>query len=281
MRKVLTVCAILAMASFPVRGQKIETEKPGRDQIVHVQTAMNHLTVVEVGEPAMPVASGSSAFRIEWRENKVFIQPTEPNVATNLFIWTASRRLNYELEPAGSVETMDFAIDQPGTGILSTRPIAPAAIVEPKPSTDAMLGGRPVRMNSFKEPKGRVLIFLKDVFEQNHQFFIRYAIRNGSSRAYAPGRPQVFVLNGQSWSGLTGLANHQLTKEETNSLKITQQQTVEVFDAQLRSPRVEPGQETVGVVGLTLPAKKTDGPTVLRLFFSSDGTGPVSATLVL
>ena len=281
MRKVLTTCAIMALAALSARSQKIETQKPDRDQIVHVQTAINHLTVVEVGEPVVTVAAGSSAFKIEWRENKVFIQPTEPNVATNLFIWTASRRLSYELEPAGSIETMDFAIDQPGIGILPPQPIAPAAIVEPKPSTDAMLGGRPVRMNSFKEPKGRVIVLIKDVFEQNHQFFIRYAVRNGSSRAYAPGRPQVFVLNGKSWSGLSGLANHQLTIEETNSLKVTQQQTIEIFDAQLRSPRVEPGQETVGVIGLTLPAKKTDGRTVLRLFFPSDGTGPVSATMVL
>ena len=281
MRRVLTVCAILAMASFPVRGQKIETEKPDRDQIVHVQTAMNHLTVVEVGEPVVTVAAGSSAFKIEWRENKVFIQPTEPNVATNLFIWTASRRLNYELEPAGSVEAMDFAIDQPQIEILPTHPIAPAAIVEPKPSTDAMLGGRPVRMNRFKEPKGRVLIFLKDVFEQNHQFFIRYAVRNGSSKAYTPGRPQVFIVNVRPSDGLNRLENYQITNEEAKSFKFAQQQTVEVFDAELRSPRVEPGQETVGVVGLTLPAKKTDGPTVLRLFFPSDGTGPVSATLVL
>jgi len=31
-------------------------------------------------------------FKVRWRENKVFIQPTEQNVATNLFVWTASGR---------------------------------------------------------------------------------------------------------------------------------------------------------------------------------------------
>jgi len=110
---ILTVCMIVAVALLPAWAQRIETYKSDRERIVRVQTALNHLTVIEVGEPVLTVAAGSSAFKIEWRENKVFIQPTEPDLATNLFIWTASGRLNYELEPAGSVEAMDFAIDHP------------------------------------------------------------------------------------------------------------------------------------------------------------------------
>ncbi len=39
-------------------------------------------------------------------------QGFEPDASTNLFIWTTSERLNYELEPAGAVATMDFAVDQ-------------------------------------------------------------------------------------------------------------------------------------------------------------------------
>ena len=64
-------------------------------------------------------------------------------------------------------------------------------------------------------------------------------------------------------------------------LKSTDQKPLEIFDAQLRSPRVEPGKEIVGVVGVKLPAAKSDGPTVLRLLFPADGNGPISATLVL
>ena len=73
--------------------------------------SLNHLTVIEVVEPVVEVAAGSPSFKVEWRENKVFVQPTEADAATNLFIWTASQRLNYELEPAGSVGAMDFAVD--------------------------------------------------------------------------------------------------------------------------------------------------------------------------
>ena len=95
MKKLTIMCAALAVLGLPAWAQKIETQKPDRNRIVRVQTALNHLTVIEVGEPVTTVAAGSSAFKIEWRENKVFVQPTEPSAATNLFIWTVSGRLNY------------------------------------------------------------------------------------------------------------------------------------------------------------------------------------------
>ena len=103
---------MLAAVFVPAVAQKIETETSDRTRIVHLKTALNHLTVIEVGEPVVQVAAGSPAFKVEWRENKVFVQPTEADAATNLFIWTANQRLNYELEPAGSVANMDFAVDQ-------------------------------------------------------------------------------------------------------------------------------------------------------------------------
>ena len=77
--------------------------------------------MIELGEPVTQVAAGSSSFKIEWRENKVFIQPLEPGATTNLFIWTASGRLSYELVPAGSVEQMHFAIDQDPTTVQAKR----------------------------------------------------------------------------------------------------------------------------------------------------------------
>ncbi len=92
----LSFVAVTALA-WPVWGQKVEVQKPDRGQILHVQTALNHLTVLEMTEAVSTVAVGSPVFKVEWRENKVFIQPTEPNVATNLFVWTASGRFNYEL----------------------------------------------------------------------------------------------------------------------------------------------------------------------------------------
>jgi len=122
------VLAAFLFIPAPVRSQRVTAQKSDRNQVVHLHTALNHLTVIEVGEPVMSVAAGSPTFKVEWRENKVYIQPTEENISTNLFIWTASGRFNYELEPAGDVQQMDFAVDDP-----PSEPPKPQATKEPGP----------------------------------------------------------------------------------------------------------------------------------------------------
>src|SRR5271166_1816343 len=204
MQRFLGGLMILALA-VPSWAQKIETATPSRDRVVPIHTALDHLTVIEVGEPVVTVAAGSAAFKVEWRDNKVFIEPTEPGVSTNLFIWTASSRLNYEIESAGEVGKMDFAIDYP-----RQLPPPPAAkVANPSlshvgggdPLTKSyeigpMLGGRPVHSESVKPSGHGVDVFLKDLFEQNGTLFIRYQIRNNSNGVYVPGIPRVFALNG-------------------------------------------------------------------------------------
>src|ERR1700689_1376712 len=130
----------LTLAVPPTPAQKIDTETASREHVVRVQTAMNHLTVIEVGEPVTTVAVGSpQSFKVERRENKVFIQPLQENVATNLFIWTVSSRLSYELVPAVSdAAQMDFAIDyrqlQPQAQVTKPKPPEPVAVVSTVPS---------------------------------------------------------------------------------------------------------------------------------------------------
>src|SRR5437867_12266008 len=86
--------------------QRIETQYPDRAKVTRVETAMNHLTVIELAEPVTLAAAGSPLFKIERRDNKVFIQPLEDGSSTNLFVWTASRRWTYELLPAFPPATM-------------------------------------------------------------------------------------------------------------------------------------------------------------------------------
>jgi hypothetical protein len=281
MRRILAALVTLATIMGSARGQKIETQKPDKDRIVHVQTALNHLTIIEVSEPVTMVAAGSEAFKVEWRENKVFVRPTEPNAATNLFIWTASGRLNYELEPAGPITGMDFAIDQPSA---RPKPLKPSVVTqgqEQRAPIDVLMSGRPVRMDKFKEPKNRVVVLLKDTFRKDNELFIRYAIRNDSKETYDPGRPRVVTLGAEDPAKLYRRANSQLTDDEAEGLEKAAENPVEVLDTSLRSTHVEPGQETVGVVGVELSAAKAGAPAVLRLMFPTDGNGPVTATLVL
>ena len=281
---------IVLILAVPLWGQKIETATPNRERVVPIHTALDHLTVIEVGEPVVTVAAGSAAFKVEWRDNKVFIEPTEPGVSTNLFIWTASSRLNYELESAGEVGMMDFAIDYP-----KPTPVPPAAkVTNPSQShvgsgdlsarsyqIGPMLGGRPVHSELVRPSGHGVDVFLKDLFEQNGTLFIRYQIRNNSKDVYVPGLPRVFALNGIHFSqSLIGRENSQLSGAEAQRLKADGQAPLPVVDGKLRSVQLAPGEETVGVVEVKLPPPSQKA-NVLRIDFSQDGRGPVPAMLVL
>ena len=282
MNKILISFVAVAALSWPARGQKVEVQKPGRGQILHVQTALNHLTVVEMTEAVSTVAVGSPVFKVEWRENKVFIQPTEQNVATNLFVWTASGRLNYELDPAGSVPQMDFAIDQP----VADPPIAPLSANRlGKPSgpspAEVLIEAKPVRLNGSISDKNRVAVYLTDLLDHDGQIFIRYTIRNRTQKAYVPGAPQVVALNAPRYrESLFALSNSQLSADDAARLKCSGETAIEVANGEIRASQIEPGQETAGIVAIKLPPMHAK-PTVLRLTFLGSPKGPINATLVL
>ena len=282
MNKICLSFLVVTALSRSASGQKVEVQKPDRGQILHVQTALNHLTVLEMTEPVSTVAVGSPVFRVEWCENKVFIQPTEPNVATNLFVWTASGRLNYELDPAGSVLQMDFAIDQP----VADPPIVPlSANQSGRPSSpspaEVLIDAKPVRLYGSSSDKNRVAVYLTDLLEHDGQIFIRYTIRNQTQKAYVPGAPQVVALNAPRYrESLYPLSNSQLSPDAAARLKCSGETPIEVAKGEIRSPQIEPGQETAGVVAIKLPPVHAK-PTVIRLTFLGSPKGPINATLVL
>ena len=269
MKRIALTLVVLASTLVPAVAQKIATETSDRTRIVHLKTSLNHLTVIEVGEPVVEVAAGSPSFKVEWRENKVFVEPTEADAAGNLFIWTATQRLNYELEPAGSVETMDFAVDQ--APVHTAEPVKPAStssVAPISPSfTELLLAGRPVRMLPSKQRASKpVEVWISDVYEKDGRLLIRYAVCNHSAQPYSIETPQVYQLDGvRSPQSLYGFVNSQLGDEQIGKLKVKQETPVKVVDGQLQSARIAPGEEVVGVVALQVASGPN--PTVLRLRF--------------
>lgn len=268
--------------AWPAWGQKVETQKPDRETVIHLQTALNHLTVLEMTEPVSTVAVGSPVFKVEWRENKVFIEPTEPDVATNLFVWTASGRFNYELEPAGGVAQMIFAIDQPAVDppkvpASMNRPGDPG---EPFPAA-VLLAAKPVRLLGRVSEKNRVAVYVTDLLEQDGTAFIRYTIRNGTKRGYVPGTPRSVAIKAPWFrESLYTLKGSELGSNEASRMKSRGETTLEVAKDTIRSSRLEPGQETAGMVAIKIPPERTE-PLVVRLIFLASSNGPVGATLVL
>ena len=282
-KQMLYALIVLVAAALPAFGQKVVTQKPGSTAITRVETALNHLTVVELAEPVLSVASGSQAFRVEWRQNKVFIEPTEASVSTNLFIWTKSGRLNYELEPAGQVAQMDFAIDQP--------PVAPPAIkalaAKRDPSSRekrmeaALLDAKPVQMSDYKAQWNRVQLLIKDIVRGDGRLLIRYAILNSTNRLFEIANPQVLLLESpRSPISLIPQRNSQLPDSEAVRIESNGQIALDVIHQEVETGKVKPGEEAVGIIEVKAPASG-QGPTVLRLVLPDNTNGEISATFVL
>lgn len=273
----ILIITMLVTATIPLHGQKIERETNDASQIVHLKTALNHLTVIELREPVIQVATGSQSFKVEWRENKVFVQPTEADASTNLFIWTASKRRNYELEPAGAVASMDFAVDQIPLPVAQSKP---ASVTPPQPSpTEVLLAGKPVRLESARPSRKPVEVVIRDLYEGDGRVLVRYAVRNRGTHAYDVTTPQVYALTGARYpQSLYSLVDSQLGDHEAARLTIKQETQVPVLEGHVQSPHLAPGQESVGVVALRLPTSTE--PTVLRFQFARDDREQIAAILV-
>ncbi|MBV9340279.1 MAG: hypothetical protein JO159_05235 [Acidobacteria bacterium] len=284
MRHAALTFAILASSFVPGVSQKIEKENADRSRVVHLKTALDHLTVIELREPVLQVASGSPAFKIEWRENKVFIQPTEADTATNLFIWTASQRLNYELEPAGSVAEMDFAVDR------DPPPSTPASASNTRPErnvADLLLEAQPVRMMPGNHDRLKLVdVWISDVYQKQGQLLVRYTVFNHGQRAYAIDVPRVFQLDAiRSPQSLYNLVNSQLDDRQASRLRPKRRMRVNVLDQKMEADSIAPGEHATGIVSLEVQRNRE--PTVLCFQFprareaaASEGERRVNAFLV-
>ena len=280
------IMALAIAATTTVYAQKIETEKSDRHKVIRVETAPNHLSIIELADPVTEVAAGSSSFKIEWRGNKVFVQPLDPEATTNLFIWTASERLSYELVPAHSVAEMDFAIDQepspkPVKTALSQKPVVnPRAAQDAKLANAMLFASTPVRLAGHPKNLDRVQIILNDVYREKDCVYVRYEIQNKGKTTYIPAAPGVFSLRSpHPSSSLYPLSKTQLVG---NTIRVKSQglSPVTVVSAQTRDKAIAPGSTAWGLVAFELPPR-TDRPTVVKFAFPSDGAGEVSALLVL
>lgn len=273
--------AIFAVASLAVYGQKIETEKADRTKITRLATAENHLSVLEFGEPVKEVAVGSSSFKVEWRENKVFVQPLEPGAATNLFVWTASGRQNYELVPANSVADMEFAIDEEPMKVVTKPAPVPVASSPPKIPSAMLMESTPVKLVGSAKNHRSVEVILEDIYKKDGRVYLRYAIANAGRRAYVSGVPSIFALiSPRTQQSIMPLANTQLAGDF--QIRWKGEAIVPVTQQETQGSVLAPGQTAHGVVAFDIPKTDARGQrAVITLRFPNDGVSAVDAFLVL
>ena len=255
-----------------------QSSTPSPNAVVHVATALNHLTVLEFHEPVTMAAAGSSDFQIEREANKVFVKPIKSGAATDLFVWTASRRFAYELEITQEVKDLNFAID-------NAQP-APAPAPKPVVATDtdqfadvvltrALLGAEEIKQRSPRKAKGQVSVRVEQVVHTRSTVYIHYTIKNNSGLSYRMNMPQAYQLQiDDSPISLASLAHTQLDRSTLEELGDTPELALPVAHAEAEADDLHPGETTQGVLSIR---KDLKSPAVVQLVFG-DG---VKAAFVL
>jgi Conjugal transfer protein len=276
MKRTVSLILIYSFCATAALSQQSGTPSP--NAVVHVATALNHVTVLEFHEPVTMAAAGSSDFQIEREANKVFVKPIKSGAATDLFVWTASRRFAYELEITQEVKDMNFAID---TAQPAPTP-APKPVVETDTDqfadvvlTRALMGAEEIKQRSARKAKRQVSVRVERVFRTRSTVYIHYTIENNSGLFYRVNTPQAYQLHiDDSPISLASLAHTQLDRAMLEELGDTQELALPVAHAEAEADDLHPGEMTQGVVSIR---KDLKSPAVVQLVFG-DG---VKAVFVL
>ena len=271
--------AILATASLAVIAE--DNSQPNRRDIQHLATALDHITVLEFGEPVTQAAAGSSAFNIEWRQNKVLIKPTKPGASTDLFVWTASRRFAYELDPPGEAKNMNYAVDNPATvskPVPSPTPDAQMAEIADMVLTRAFLGADRIDSSAVKDRRGRVVVRVEDVFRSANGIYVRYSLSNLTAQPYRVQKPNISQLSSlHTHVSLMGLQNSQLDSAMIDKVRGAKRNPLSVVSSEVGKDNLGPGETTRGV---TVLREQFTSSVVLELAFADAGGRHVTGVFI-
>lgn len=256
-------------------------------QIRHVETSLNHLTVLEFGESVTTLAvADPDSFQIERHDDKVFIKPLRGGVSTNLFVWTATRELSYELDPAGQLGQMDVMVrSEPAPNSkVSTQASADPSDAEIRKIaslvlTQAMLGVEDIVHDPEKRAAGRVQVDLEQVYRAKDRIYIRYSVANQTRESFRITAPEVYAaVPSVQPIALLSLKNHQITSHTFRAFKTKRGSDVDV-EADSATRDLGPGEKASGVI--SIGASAGSSPQMYQLNFGSDRSGPLKLEAVL
>lgn len=257
-------------------GQQATLSPAASSEVIHVATALDHLTVLEFGEPVTMAAAGSSEFQVERREDKVFVKPLKQGAATDLFVWTASRRFAYELESPGEVKDMNFALDERVKEPLpAARPtleeIADTVLIQ------ALLGAQRIDHSSIKDERSHPTPRIEQVFRTRNTTYIHYSIKNSTERRFEIAEPTACEVDAlQPRVSPFALHHLQLDDSVVRRLGVLHLRPLQIVRSQLQRKELDPGEETQGVITVR---EQFASPAIVQLVFGPFG-GSATATVV-
>jgi hypothetical protein len=270
----------MALFAFTAKAQNINFQ-----DIQHIHTALNHLTVIDLGEPIQFLAAADpDSFQIERAGDKVLLQPLKESATTNLILWTASRQISYELDAAGDVAKMNVlvrnlpasaqtAVDAPSA--KERQQIAAAA------TTQAMLGAQDiVAEQAVKVTTTEVSVSLLRVLRTGEGTYLQYQIVNHSTTPFRVTTPSITLLSpSQTPVSLFALRNHQLSPQTLGGFKAKPDGTATSVAGESVQTDVLPGASTTGYV--MVHADSSTAPEIYQLNFGSSASGSLIQTVVI
>ena len=259
-----------------------------QSQIRHIETSLNHLTVLEFGESVTTLAvADPDSFKVERHEDKVFVMPLKEGVSTNLFIWTASRELSYELDPAGQLAAMDVLVrTAPGPNARTTSDAAAVpsdAEIRKIASlvlTQAMMGVEDIARDPSKRTTDRVEISLDQVYRAKDRLYIRYSVTNLGKTPFRVTTPDIdSPLPTAQPISLVSLKDHQISPQTFASFKAKPGTSLPVLEGDAMTRDLAPGEKTTGVISVGCGAG--NAPQLFQLNFGADQGGPLLVQAVL
>ena len=261
---------VYSLSALPLCAQQPDVPA---ENVLHVATSLNHLTVLEFHEPVTMAAAGSSDFQIERQDNKVFVKPTKPGASTDLLVWAGSHRFAYELETTPEVKNMNFAID-------AAIPAPPPAVTSSADEladmmlTRAFLGAIAIQ-NKHRVSEDQVSVRIEQVFRTRSTIYVHYLIENNRSTSYRLDTPSAFELKpSHSPISLASFAHTQLDERAVRRLGQAEALPLMIARNESEQRELEAGSSTEGVLAIREDLKS---PTVVQLVFD----GELKATFVL
>ena len=267
---------ILAAAS-PVLAQ----ERAPLAKVIHLATALDHLTAIEFGEPVNLIAAGSDAFDIQRQGDRVLIKPLASGASTDLLVWTSTRRLIYELDPPGEVKDMNFAVD---SRVQSGQP-QPATETKTQPEpidslmARAFLAALPVTSAAVHDQKDAVTVRVEHVLLSKSSIYLHCSVRNLGRGSYTLMTPRAERLSVTHPAvSLLTLSRSQLTAREVGKMRGVKSSSLSPTSVQVSSEQLASGQVAEMVIALPQPLEPG---ALLSLTFASYGRRAVQAFVVL
>jgi len=275
--------AVLALAAVSAAAQSTNF-----NQIQHIGTALNHLTVIDLAEPIVTVAvADPDSIQIERHDNKVFIKPLKDGVSTNLFIWTASRQIAYEIDPAGDPSKMNVIVRN-APEPMQHKPDHEAEMPEPSDreiqkiaslvSTQALMGTESIVREKSKIAVSGVNVTLEQVFRSKDALYIRYTIANQSTVPFRVTTPDISEVKSTKHP-ISMESLRELSPRTFGKFKADPGVNVPVVNAEFGSTDIAPGSKSTGVV--TIHASQGSQPQLYQLNFGNGQGGPIAVEAVL